>query len=139
MRNGEQNVSLLAKLLMACTCGGAKLDYSPKLTDGLLQIALIKIRDSAIEDCLGVTWIESLQYFAEKLDRLIVLLVLDLCTATANQVICPVLQAQLGVLLEITQCANRPLASIGNLLHLLRIHRIFLVLDALEVAFCPTT
>ena len=41
MRNGEQNVSLLAQLLMACTCGGAKLDYSPKLTDCLLQIALI--------------------------------------------------------------------------------------------------
>ena len=139
MRNGEQNVSLLAQLLMACTCGGAKLDYSPKLTDCLLQIALIKIRDSAIEDCLGVTWIESLQYFAQQLDRLIVLLVLDLCTAAANQVIRPVLQAQLGVLLEVAQCANRPLASIGNLLHLLRIHRVFLALDALEVAFCPAT
>ena len=62
-------------------------DHSPQLTDGLLQVALVQVRNRAVEDRVDVIGVHAIEHLSKDLDSLVELLRLYLLSALAYQLI----------------------------------------------------
>ena len=74
MGDGEQDIGLLAKFDFMRVCRVLGFDHLPQLTDCLLQVALVQVRDRPVEDCVDVIGIHAIEHLSKDLDSLVELL-----------------------------------------------------------------
>ena len=70
----EQDEGLLAKLNLMGVRRVLGFDHPPQLADGLLQVALVQVRNRPVEDRVGVIGIHAIEHLSKDLDSLVELL-----------------------------------------------------------------
>ena len=85
VRDGEENVGLLAQLDPVLFDRVLRFDNAPQLTDCLLQVALVQVRNGSVEGRIDIVRVYLFQHLREKFDRLTELLGFDLQPALTDQ------------------------------------------------------
>ena len=102
--------------------------HSPQLADGLLQVALVQIRDGPVEDCFLVVRVDVLEHLCEQFDGLVVVLRLDLLSTACHKVSGLVLER-----FDVCHQLGQGIAGVWDDLDLLGAISILLVLHLLEL------